>query len=132
MRITADTNVLVRAAMGDDPVQSPAAAKALQSASLIAVTNPVLCEFVWVLSRVYKRSAADISGTIRTLLAAGTVAADWPAVGAGLLFLEAGGDFADGIIAYEGAKLGAEVLPSFDADTIAIAKVRHIGVAMPS
>lgn len=132
MRVTPDTNVLVRAAVGDDPLQSPAAARALQTASLIAVTNPALCEFVWVLSRAYKRSAADIAGAIRTLLAAGNVAADRPAVGAGLAFLEAGGDFADGIIAYEGAELGAEVFLSFDADAIASAKARQIGAAMPS
>lgn len=131
MKVTADTNVLVRAAVGDDPVQSPAAAKALRAATLIAVTNPALCEFVWVLSRAYKRSTTEIAAAIRSLLAADSVAADRLAVEAGLAFLEAGGDFADGIIAYEGTQLGAEVFLSFDADAVAPARARQIGAASP-
>ena len=130
MRITADTNVLVRAAMGDDPVQSPAAAAVLRSASLIAVTTPALCEFVWVLSRGYRQSAGDIAGAIRRLLATGNVAADRLATEAGLSFLEAGGDFADGVIAYEGAQLGADVFLSFDKDAVALAKTRHLAAAL--
>jgi len=126
LKVTADTNVLVRAAVGDDPVQSAAAARALRAASLIAVTNPALCEFVWVLSRAYKRSAADIAGAIRRLLAA-----DRLAVEAGLAFLEAGGDFADGVIAYEGIQLGADVFLSFDADAVALARTRQVGAATP-
>lgn len=131
MKVTADTNVLVRAAVGDDPIQSPAAAKALRAASLIAVTNPALCEFVWVLSRAYKRSSADIAGAIRRLLVADNVAADRLAVEAGLAFLEAGGDFADGVIAYEGTQLGAEVFLSFDADAVALARTRQVSAASP-
>ena len=60
MKITADTNVLVRAAVQDDREQAALAAKALQEATLVAVPLPVLCEFVWVLSRGYKKSIADI------------------------------------------------------------------------
>jgi predicted nucleic-acid-binding protein len=37
-----------------------------------------------------------------------------PAVEAGLSLLEAGGDFADGAIAYEGAWLRGETFVSFD------------------
>ncbi len=37
-----------------------------------------------------------------------------PAVEAGLAMLEAGGDFADGIISYEGHWLGGETFVSFD------------------
>lgn len=131
MRVAADANVLVRAAVGDDPVQSPAAVAALRAASLIAVTIPVLCEFVWVLSRAYKRSAAEIADAIRRLLAAGNVVADHLAAEAGLAFLEAGGDFADGVIAYEGAQLGADVFLSFDKDAVALAKTRRLAAAVP-
>jgi len=131
VKITADTNVLVRAAVGDDPVQSPAAAAALRAASLIAVTTPALCEFVWVLSRAYKRSAAEIAGAIRRLLATDNVAADRLAAEAGLAFLEANGDFADGVIAYEGAQLGADVFLSFDEDAVALAKTRQLDAASP-
>lgn len=43
-----------------------------------------------------------------------------PAVEAGLLTLAAGGDFADGVIAYEGNWLGGETFVSFDKKAIAL------------
>lgn len=39
MRITADTNLLVRAAIQDDPEQSPLAIAALREAELVVVTS---------------------------------------------------------------------------------------------
>ena len=54
MKITADTNVLVRALVQDDPEQSRAACTVLEKAELIAIPLPVLCELVWVLRRVYR------------------------------------------------------------------------------
>ena len=41
-----------------------------------------------------------------------------PAVEAGLSVLDAGGDFADGIIAYEGNWLGGEEFVSFDSKAV--------------
>lgn len=43
-----------------------------------------------------------------------------PAVEAGLSILDAGGDFADGVIAHEGNWLGAEELVSFDKQAVSI------------
>ncbi|MDP2370940.1 MAG: hypothetical protein Q8M25_22280 [Rhodoferax sp.] len=43
-----------------------------------------------------------------------------PAVEAGLLMLEAGGDFADGAIAYEGRWLGGETFVSFDRKAVSL------------
>ena len=54
MRITVDTNVLVRAAVMDDPAQSAVAIQTLLEAEVVVVTIPSLCEFVWVLMRGYK------------------------------------------------------------------------------
>jgi predicted nucleic-acid-binding protein len=48
MKITADTNVLVRVAVQDDNHQSREAAKVMQEADLVAVPIAVLCEFVCV------------------------------------------------------------------------------------
>jgi predicted nucleic-acid-binding protein len=39
-------------------------------------------------------------------------------VDAGLAMLDAGGDFADGVIAYEGRWLGAEMFVSFDKKAV--------------
>jgi predicted nucleic-acid-binding protein len=43
-----------------------------------------------------------------------------PAVEAGLSILELGGDFADGVIAYEGSWLGGETFVSFDKKAVAL------------
>jgi predicted nucleic-acid-binding protein len=117
MRVTADTNVLVRAFLEDHPQQSKLAQAALSKAELIAVTMATLCELVWVL-RSYKIDPTDIAATIRSLINGATVAVNRPAAEAGLRLLEAGGDFADGVIAYEGTWLGAETFISFDKKAV--------------
>ena len=53
MKITADTNVLVRAITGDDERQSKLAQAELAKADAIALALPALCELVWVLSQAY-------------------------------------------------------------------------------
>jgi predicted nucleic-acid-binding protein len=122
MKIAADTNVLLRDALHDDPLQARAAAKVLQTAELVAVPLAVLCEFVWVLRQGYKKPAAEIADAIRTLLRSASVATNRPAVEAGLEVLEKGGDFADGAIAYEGHWLGAEEFVSFDKQAVSLLK----------
>ena len=120
MKLTADSNVLIRVAVQDDLHQARRAAKILAEASLIAVPVPVLCEFVWVLRRGYKKSAADVCDAIRRLMRSSNVAMNRPAVEAGLSALDAGGDFADGVIAYEGEWLGAEEFVSFDSKAVSL------------
>ncbi|WP_310461032.1 type II toxin-antitoxin system VapC family toxin [Sphaerotilus sp.] len=124
MRLAVDTNVLVRAVVQDDPVQAGIAAKVLTEAELIAVALPCLCEFVWVLRRVYGFQPADAATAIRALLATANVEVNRPAAEAGLAVLEAGGDFADGVIAHEGAWLGGETFVSFDRKAVSLLKAR--------
>jgi hypothetical protein len=88
--MTADTAVLVRVAVMDDPVQSALAVDALLEAEPVAVTLPSLCEFVWVLTRGYNKSAIEIAEAIRKLMNSASVLADRPAVEAGLAILERG------------------------------------------
>lgn len=120
MKLAVDTNVLIRAVVRDDPAQAKVAAKVLTDAELIAVATPCLCEFVWVLLRVYDLQPSDAAAAIRALLAAANVETNRPAVEAGLAVLEAGGDFADGVIAYEGNWLGGEAFVSFDKQAVAL------------
>lgn len=120
MKLAVDTNVLVRALVQDDPVQARIAAKILTDAELIAVALPCLCELVWVLRKVYGYSSADVAAAIRALFAAGNVVMNRPAVEAGLTVLDAGGDFADGAIAYEANWLGGEIFVSFDREAVAL------------
>jgi predicted nucleic-acid-binding protein len=117
-KITADTNLLVRVAVQDDPTQAQRATRALADASLIAIPIPVFCEFVWVLRRIYGFATKDIANAIGHLLAVSKVVTDRSAVDAGLAVLEAGGDFADGAIAYVGAASGSEIFVSFDATAV--------------
>ncbi|OWV75567.1 DNA-binding protein [Rhizobium sp. R339] len=118
MKVSVDTNILARAVLQDDVEQGKAAAKLLTEASLIAVSLPSLCELVWILRRGAKLSKEDVSQTLHDLLNAGNVAMNRPAVEAGLAMLEAGGDFADGVIAHEGAWLGGESFVSFDKQAV--------------
>jgi predicted nucleic-acid-binding protein len=118
VKITAATNVLVRAITGDDPRQSAAAQSELATAETIAVALPALCELVWVLARSYRIALPDIAEAIRRLINSANVVVNRPAVEAGLALLDAGGDFADGVIAYEGNWLGAEEFVSFDREAV--------------
>jgi len=124
VKITADTNVLVRAAVQDDPHQARLAARILERAEVVAVPVPAICEFVWVLRRIYKKSASEISDAIRRLVRAPNVVVNGPAIEAGLSILDSGGDFADGVIAYEGDWLGAEEFVSFDSKAVAVLRSR--------
>ena len=119
MKVAVDTNVLVRAVVRDDKVPARAAVKVMRDAELIAIAVPCLCEFVWVLRRVYDFQPADVATAIRALLAAPNVEMNRPAVEAGLAVLDAGGDFADGAIAFEGNWLGGETFVSFDRNAVA-------------
>jgi predicted nucleic-acid-binding protein len=120
MKVTADTNVLIRAAVQDDLHQARRAAKILAEADLVAVPVPVLCEFVWVLRRGYRKSATGVSDAIRRLRRSPNVVMNRTAVEAGLSALDAGGDFADGVIAHEGEWLGAEEFVSFDSKAVSV------------
>src|SRR5262245_21436320 len=112
MNVTVDTNILLRAYMEDDVEQTDKAIELLGRADKVAIGLLCLCEFVWVLTRRYKVGRKDISVAIRTMLDTKNVVLDRPAVEAGLEVLEAGGDFADGVIAFEGGWLGGETFVS--------------------
>ena len=118
MKITPDSNVLIRSIADDDSVQSAAAQKSLRNAELVGITLPALCEMVWVLRKLYKIPVGQIGEAIRRLIDSSNVVANRAAVEAGLQMLERGGDFADGVIAYEGRWLGCDTFLSFDKQAI--------------
>jgi predicted nucleic-acid-binding protein len=123
MKITADTHVLVRALVEDHAGQSKAAQSVLRKADIVALTIPTLCELVWVL-RGYKIQPGDIAETIRGLLDSANVVVSRSTAEAGLAMLDAGGDFADGVIAYEGNWLGANTFVSFDQKAVRLMETR--------
>ncbi len=124
MKITVDTNVLIRAIVQDDIKQGKIAGRILKEATHIAIPLIVLCEFVWVLKRVYDFSKSDIAAAINSLITTSNIEMNRLAVAAGLDVFLAGGDFADGVIAYDGRWLGGETFVSFDKEAVSILKAQ--------
>ncbi|MBA4092369.1 MAG: VapC toxin family PIN domain ribonuclease [Sphingobium sp.] len=132
MKIIADTNILVRAITDDDDVQSPLAQAQLDQAEIVAITLPTLCELAWVLTRTYKVRRAELATLVRILCAADNVKVEQASVEAGLAFLDAGGDFADGVIIHEGNWLGGRTFVSFDADAVRLAQAQGQAARIPA
>ena len=119
MTFTPDTNVLVRLVVQDDPLQTEAAFEALKAAQVVALSTTSLSELVWVLRSSYRMRRADVAGVLEGLISASNIEVDRAAVEFGLAVLAAGGDFADGVIAFEGRSLGGETFVSFDRRAVA-------------
>jgi len=98
------------------------AIETLESAELVAISAHSLCEFAWVLDRGYKTARSDIVSVISHVLEMHNVLVNRPAVEAGLRVLKAGGDFADGVIAYDGNWLGGETFVSFDKRAVSLVR----------
>jgi predicted nucleic-acid-binding protein len=124
VKIIVDTNVLIRAMTDDEHRQGQIAQTELAQAEGIALALPALCELVWVLSSRYKFRSDEIARAIRRLIEGANVMVNRPAVEAGLAFLDAGGDFADGVIAYEGRWLGADTFVSFDRKAVTLLQLQ--------
>jgi len=131
VRITADTNLLLRAILEDHPQQGRQAREAMQRASLIAVPLTVFCELVWTMRRLYQRQPGEIADVIEAMLRVESIVTDRPAVEMGIAMLRAGGDFADAIIAWEGAAMGGDVLGTFDREAVRLLSVIGLDAAEP-
>lgn len=130
MKVTADTNILVRALVRDDAVQARAASRVLRDAEIIALPLACLCEMVWVLRRVYGFKRDDILLALQTVLEVENVTLNRAAAEAGITTLRNGGDFADGVIAWDGAWLGGESFVSFDKKAINVLKKQGIAARL--
>ncbi|HET7413567.1 MAG TPA: type II toxin-antitoxin system VapC family toxin [Pararhizobium sp.] len=132
MKVTADTNLLVRMAVRDDDAQARIAFGILAKAQTIIVPLPCILELAWVLGSTYKFTNEEIIQALTILIDSENVLTDLTAVETGLRVLRKGGDFADGVIASAGAEMGAEAFVSFDRKAIkCIASIglpaRHAG-----
>jgi predicted nucleic-acid-binding protein len=127
MRITADTNILVRVIVRDDVGQAEVALRVLEVADAVFVPLPCICEFVWVLDRVYALPRDRVAKSIRAVVLRANIVVDRTAVSAGLRLLDSGGDFADGVIANAGMAMGAETFVSFDRK--AVARLDQMGIS---
>jgi predicted nucleic-acid-binding protein len=126
MKIIADTNVLLRFVIGDDPAQYKLALKEIDRATAVVVTNQTLCELACVLKSRYEVTRTNIAATINLLRETEKIVVDTSAVDAGLSALQAGADFADGVTANEGLWMGGEIFVSFDKKAVAtLVKTGH-------
>lgn len=122
MKVTVDTNILLRAFLRDDAAQARTASRVLREADLIAVSLSSLCELAWVLRRLYRLQREEIADLLDALLNTENVVINRAAATAGLIAYRAGGDFADGVIAWDGEWLGGESFFSFDKRAVTVLK----------
>lgn len=82
------------------------------------------------MERLYKVARHDIASAIRLFMNTRNVILNRPAVEGGLAVLEAGGDFADGVIAFDGQWLGGETLVSFDKAAVKLLKGQGVAARL--
>jgi predicted nucleic-acid-binding protein len=131
VKIIADTNLLIRVIIEDDPRQAKAAQAALEAADTVAIGVTALCELAWLMTQRYRLPERDVAEAIRMLLSSANVVIDQPVVEAGLAMLDSGGDFADGVIAFEGHRLGGETFVSFDREAVSVLKAGGFAARSP-
>ncbi len=132
MTIIADTNLLIRIFADDDRYQRDLALAELENAERIIVTISVLCELSWVLTSRYRLAGGEIASAIRALFDRPKVVAERAVMLAGLAMLDAGGDFADGVIAHEGQRLGGETFVSFDRAAVKLLAAQGYAARLPT
>ena len=117
-----DTNVLVRAIVGDDPEQAEAARRLLDTRCTEQrpgyINRVVLCEFAWVLRRAYRLPRDGVAEVIEGLLSAPELSVEdadaaWEALA---LYHESGCDFADALIGVLNRHRGCSGTASIDRD----------------
>lgn len=118
--IAVDTNVLVRLLVGDDPVQHARAARLFdehaEQAGSLWISQVVLAELGWVLSRTYGRTREEIGRAVRALAANSTVALEGGhAVEQAVdLYERSRADFADCLLCAGAQAAGCRQLVTFD------------------
>ncbi len=116
-----DTNVILRALLSDDPVQSPMAQRrmaGLSRAETGYVSAGVLLELYWVLDRLYRMPRAIIGRTIKSLLeVAWLTFEDFESLALALQIYETGNvDFSDAFIAERNRERGCAMTVTFDRE----------------
>ena len=120
MRIGLDANVLLRALLDDDPVQSPKSRAVLRSLDdgaegHIGVT--ALLEVFWVLKSRYRIPRAQLAQTLRSLLSVRSLELESfdCVVRALKLYADGRADFPDALLAARNAAAGCSQTLTFDA-----------------
>ncbi len=129
--IAADTNVLVRAIVGDEPRQA-AAARAWMTANEhrgVLVDHVVLVEFVWVLRSRYRLPREEIVRVLALVLSTGGIVVPEEHLVRGALedYRAGRGDFADHLIRHRAKAFGAAPMGTFDESLLKLSGFKRIG-----
>lgn len=130
MSLIADTNLIIRALTRDNPAQFATATRALDDSGLTVFSIVALCEAVWVLRKVKRWPARDVAYGLRLLLDDSRAVYDRDLVGVGLAMLDAGGDFADAVIAVDGRRHADAPLATFDKQAARLLEAQGIPVTL--
>ena len=126
-----DTNILVRLAIQDDPIQCAKVDLLLASLSRQEVgfiSLVTLIESVWVLGKVYNRPKSEIAGFVQGLLDAPELTMEGAETVSQALqrFKASTAGFADCLIERSGALAGCRETVTFDQDASKFAGMRLI------
>jgi predicted nucleic acid-binding protein len=113
----ADTNVLVRLMVRDDPLQTAVAGRFVESG--VWISTLVLAEATWVVRSVYRRSASELAATVEMLLNEKHVTLEDPPVveaALGLFRSRPALKFSDCLILQLAKKAGHLALGTFDRE----------------
>ena len=133
MNVVIDTNILLRYTVGDDVAQAAIAERIMETATEVVIPTHVFCEYVWVLRAGYKQPVETIAKAIRAIVATDRIVVNDDEVQAGLQMMDAGGDFADGVVAYVGSRMasGPAVFASFDKQAVRLLAGRGLSALVP-
>ena len=118
--IALDTNLLFRLLIQDDASQARAVerlvVRARRDRTPLFVSDVVLCELVWVLTRRAKQARAGIADALERLLDTESIVVADPGVARAALaaYRDGAGDFADYIIREQALAAGASEVVTFD------------------
>jgi predicted nucleic-acid-binding protein len=119
MRVSLDTNVLVRLVTGDDPAQARAAKDHLEGKD-IYLAKTVLLESEWVLRHAYELPRAEIARVFRLVLGLEKLIVEAAGEAAtALAWYEQGLDFADAL--HLASSAACDHLVTFDRSLAATA-----------
>ena len=127
--VAADTNIVLRFILKDDPVQSPRA-RDLIANNKIFIPITVMLEAEWALRRVYKLAKSDVINALTAILETETIQVDQADfVSKALEFTARGADFADAL--HLASSTHCDWLATFDKDFVKFGKATAQPVRQP-
>lgn len=118
--VAADTNIVLRFILKDDPVQSPQARRLIAS-EVIFVPITVMLEAEWALRRVYKLPKSRVVNALTAFVDIVTIHVDQAdSVREALQLTQKGADFADAL--HLACSASCDWLATFDKEFVKAAK----------